>query len=207
MVIPIGGNFQRQLYYLSPNCYDGFMVCYCRLISILNYSEIDDDTSTEEHHEPKIDWIADIDYINKTKFISGPSDNIKNKRNFQLGIPCYLWDLPILNDEIYMEQNVSNSVNLFLTKCTEKDHLLVLGKKHYLRILQYQDNPTSDRYVYMYLREIETCTFESHKLALKTVPKDKLACEICSSKRGFFFEFPSKECNEKNVVHINQFSL
>jgi len=149
-------------------------------------------------------WDSDIKYINKAVFISGPNDNIENTKNFKMNIPCYLWDLPI-DFETYQEQHISNLINLFLTKCSEEDHKLLMLGNYYLRMLQYQDKPMSDRYVYIYLRSIENCTFESHKLSLKSIHQNKLTCEITYSKRGFFYEFSIDEWKIKHVNHIAQF--
>jgi len=204
-IMPIGNiEFTTKTYYLPEKFVDGFMIGYSNLGFLLNGKP------TSETVDPNYrdDWKPDLTYINKTKFIGGPDHKFVNTRNFQMKIPTYLWDLPvdsIIDTTMYTEQLVSNLINLFLSKCSDKDHQLLMNGNHYLRFLQYQDKPTSDRYVYGYLQAIDNCTFESHKHTLRSGPKNKLSCEVIFGERGFFYEFPMEEWKNKDVCHIIEF--
>lgn len=213
-VIPLGNkDFKPKMYYIPENFIHGFMIGYAALLSLSKEFASSSNEGGANHNDTAIldyecSWEPDQIFINKSKFVSGPDDKIINKRYFIMNIPCYLWDLPVdpINDmDTYMEQIIVNFVNLFLSKCSQSDHELLMLKNHYLRIFQYQDKPDSDRYVYMRLQSIDDCTFKSHIESLRSVPKDRLPCELNYTKRGYFFEFPVSEWKSKRINHIMQF--
>lgn len=186
-------------YYLPKNLLNDFKIGYSKLSSLLSMV-IDANYVIYNNY-----WPADRDFLSKTTFISGPGDNIQNTRKFQMIIPSYLWELPIdsrKDASIYIEQSTSNLINLFLTKCSSKDHeLLVLGN-HYIRIFIYQDNPHSDRYCYISIRELDSIIYQNHKITTKSCSNDHRLCEINYSQKAFLFEIPLREWNTKSIRHI-----
>lgn len=191
-VMPIGINKSMQKYYLHECDFEGFIIGYDNLLSILRInSEIHYPENYRDH------FVPDINLISQCKLVTTNREN----RNFVMKIPCYLWDLPIYEIK-YNEQITVDLINLFLRDCTDYDHQLLFNNNYYLRILIYQDKPDADRYCYGYLRKISDCTFDSHKNALKSISKDRLPCEIVFAKRGYFYHFPILEWNHKYVDHI-----
>lgn len=192
----------RQTYYLPLTIvYSEFMQSYEDILYILDMTQ-EETTPYGDNLFYKSDW-GPTD-LTKCKLVRNPNENVENTKSFQLKVPCYLWDLPI-EDYSYKEQEVSNMINLFLRDCFDEDHKLLLGNNYYLRIMPYQDNPNSERYVYMYLRNIDMCTYDSHKLALRSLGKDRLPCEINYPSRGYFFSFPVDQWKSKYVNDIKEF--
>ena len=197
-----------QTYYLPKQMLDGFMLGYVSLSSILTEHDQENDSQENDNENFKDDWPVDPSFLNSSKFVAGPDDEYVNERNFAMTIPCYLWDLevnPTKDATTFMEQTVSNMINLFLRDCSDRDHELMKTGEYYLRIFQYQDKKNADRYCYMYLRKIDDCTFQSHKDSLTSVEKSLRACEINYVRTGYFYEFPLTEWNKKCVSHLSRF--
>lgn len=195
-VIPIGIDKSPQTYYLKNEYINDFMIGYGHLLHIL---QIDPQPlqPPENYHDH---FIPDDNLISQCQLIP------KNKRdkNYNLNLPCYLWELPMYVNK-YNEQITVDLINLFLRDCHDYDHQLLFNSNHYLRIIVRQDKPDADRYCYIYLRPISCCTFDSHKYALKSIPTSRLPCEIDFGHSAYFFHFPIIEWNNKYVEHIMTF--
>lgn len=193
-VVPVGVDKLPQTYYLQNNIIDDFMIGYNNLLIILRIDAQIDYSNYHDHFVPDFDLISQCELVIKNK----------ENRNFLMKIPCYLWDIPMYKDK-YNEQITVDLINLFLRDCHDYDHQLLFNSNYFLKILIYQDKPDADRYCYIYLQKIDRCTFDSHKNALKSIPKDRLPCEIQFANRGYFFHFPLLEWNNKYVEHIMTF--
>ena len=184
----------KSKYYIPFDMKDGFIIGYSRLLFIIKNKQMLHFTNYITYWEP------DISFLHNTRFVSSPYDNLVNNRNYKVNVPYYLWDI-LIDQPTYVEQLVSNFVNLFLSRCTIQDYCLLMNGNHYLRFMTYKDHTT---YVYAYLRSIDNCAFESHKMILKEVTCNMLPCEIIIDKRGYFFTFPTTEWLNKKVTHFTQ---
>ena len=156
-------------------------------------------------HEVKNIFPTDTNYLLKSKLIHSITDGVCHKTKFGLKVPAYVWELPD-NNNIYMEQLVSNMISLFLRDCTDEDHTQLLETKSFLKILLYQDGPNTRPYAYAYILNIERCTYSSHKNILTTCrmsSENILPCEITLGLRGYFFNFPRTEWINKTIKHIS----
>ena len=150
--------------------------------------------------------ISEIDhYVSESTLVRTPGtkSNIDPKYEMALKVPAYLWDIPKI-DHIPEKILVSYLIALFLRDCSLIDYKKLENNKTYLRFMMYQDSDTeSDPYVYAYIRDIDNCTFSSHKNILLSCPVDKLPCEVnLGISRGFFYMFPIDEWNNKSVMSI-----
>lgn len=161
-------------------------------------------TEEVENPEYKDDWSTDKNYLNLCKLSNTPNDGVITTRVHGLSVPSYIWDIPKIN-EIYQEQLAANLLGLFLRDCSEEHHQYLLNKKSYLRFYLYQDAPDSYPYVYAYIRQIDNCTYQSHKNSLNSIEKDKLPCEVNLATKGYFWKFPVDEWKTKSIQHIEQF--
>lgn len=185
---PNDGNDFIDGYYMMPQMINAY---FSRGNSV--YSTIRDEFSPQP------------EFINRAKLINTPNNTPSvSDFKFHLKVPSYVWVIP-KEDDIYLEQITTNLINLFLRDCSETDHNLLKTKDYYLRFLQYQDGPDTQRYVYGYLRQISNCTYSSHMKILRSCPDKYLPCEINTSTKGYFFMFPETEWMNNNVTHITMF--
>lgn len=213
---PTNSDKANKIIYYLPKVIDiiDFKKSYQSTIDILD-DLIQNEKLTENCELLKNNWKPNQLVLDQAKLIQKPVNSvnpinkvnqIENKRNFKLNVPCYLWDLPQINCD-YKEEDVSTLVNLFLRDCLKSDHDLLMDHDNYLRFMIYQDKPCSDRYVYAYIRKISDCTFESHKSSLRSVVLNtnlkNLVCEVSYAQRGYFFSFPMDQWKNKFVDEIN----
>lgn len=118
-----------------------------------------------EISEDDIYFLPNKEFMTKSTFVCKSDDNYINNRKFTMKVPCYLWDLPvddILDKEMCLEEQASTYINMYLKQCSKDDSALLINKTHYLRVMQYQDGPNANRYCYMYVRDINNCTYENN---------------------------------------------
>ena len=120
----------------------------------------------------------------------------------------YCWDFPknitlSFTDEIL----ALLLINSYLRDCSDDEHKLLTKKTTYLRFMIFQDEtnelPNSYPYIYGYLREINNCSFESHKNFLNSIDSDYLPCEINYSTYAIFVLILIKEWISKNINPLN----
>ena len=128
----------------------------------------------------------DLVFMNKTKFI------INNKT-------YYHWDLDDDVDDV-KEQVISNFINLFVNKCTQKDHKLIIDNDYYIRIFYYTEGCDTKSCFYVCLRSIEDCSYKNQLLSLKS--EKLLSCELIFDDEKLFYKFPITEWNQKHIKNI-----
>lgn len=142
-------------------------------------------------------------YVSQCKLVGTPTVSDDEGFKFVLNVPNYAWTLP--RDDDFVEQKVANLVTLFLRDCTGSEHQIFNDKQHYLRIMLYQDSAVGMPYARIYLRDIDTCTYPSHKEHLKACPIGTLPIEINYATRGHFFRVVQSEWNDKDVYTILEY--
>ena len=158
--------------------------------------------------EYKDDFSPDLKFLSKSVLKHSPKDGICRKTRLGLSVPAYVWDMPRMKEDSFHEQITSNMISLFLRDCSDDDHQRLINSQSYLRIFLYQDAPDSNPYSYSYIRNIEECTYPSHKFSLteiKKLPGNLLPCEINFGNQGFFYYFTRKEWMTKSVDHLSSY--
>lgn len=162
----------------------------------------------EENDGGVSEFAADSIFLSQSTLKKTVRDEPDLTRTHKLSVPAFLWDLPKITN-IYQEQLASNLIALFLRDCSDDEHQKLIKKKSYLRFHLYQDEsdglPDSRPYVYGYIRNIDICTFKSHREALTSIPIDELPCEVNLSTNAFFWRFPVNEWLNKSVQHVYYF--
>lgn len=192
-------------YYIPEDKSSEFMSGYTYLNELINTERV---INKEDHVDYVDTWTPDETFIKTANLVKTTKDPILTGRHFEMQCPAYLWDLPKTGSR-YQEQLVADLLELFLHNVLEEDNEKLIYGKTFIRFMLYQEEsdelPHSHPYVYVYVKNIDECTYASHKKALINVPEGYFACEICYPKRGFFYMFPQSEWSDGSIKHVIMF--
>lgn len=188
-------------YYINPNETQDFVDGYTFMIHYMKASFKDFVPKSQNY---KDHWPSNPEYVQSCTLVAVPGEIVTGKE-FKLSKPAYLWDLP--KDNVYIEQLVSNLIALFLRDAHADDCNRLLNDSTYLRFMLYQDAPDTCTYAYAYIRDIDECTYLSHKkvLTLQRANGTHLPCEVNTGKTGHFFEILKSEFSNRCVTNIGSF--